>query len=80
MHQLPTHNIKGTYLTEPSLTTKPKPIMFAENGCRVITSSDHSKVYIFKIEGGKPVDVLQHAANGMVQSITIHQLSCYDLH
>ncbi|KAI1783025.1 WD40-repeat-containing domain protein [Ganoderma leucocontextum] len=72
MHQLPTHNIEGTYLTEASRTTKPKPIMFAENGCRVITGSDHGKVYVFKTEGGKPVDILQHAAGDMVQSITTY--------
>ena len=78
MHQLPTHNIEGTYLTGPSRTTKPKPIMFAENGCRVITGSDHGKAYVFKVEGGKPVDVLQHAAaSDMVQSITVR---CFDLH
>ena len=71
MHQLPTRNIEGTYLTEKSLTTKPKPIMFAENGCRVITGSDHGKVYVFKTEGGKPVDILHHADDDMVQSITV---------
>ena len=52
--------------------------MFAENGCRVITGSDHGKAYVFKVEGGKPVDVLQHAAaSDMVQSITVR---CFDLH
>ena len=66
-------------MTEPSRTTKPKPVMFAENGCRVITGSDHGKVYVFKTEGGKPVDILQHADNGMVQSITVRQLGCYYL-
>ncbi|PIL27314.1 hypothetical protein GSI_10461 [Ganoderma sinense ZZ0214-1] len=73
MHQLPTRNIEATYLTDPSTTTKPKPIMFTENGCRVITGSDHGKVYVFKTEGGKPVDILQHATAGdMVQSITTY--------
>ena len=46
--------------------------MFAENGCRVITGSDHGKAYVFRTEGGKPVDILQHGAGGdMVQSITV---------
>ena len=75
MHQLPTRNIEGTYLAGESLTTKPKPIMFAENGCRVITGSDHGKVYVFKTEGGKPVDILPHASDDMVQSITVRRIS-----
>ena len=79
MHQLPTRNIEGTYLTGESLTTKPKPIMFAENGCRVITGSDHGKVYVFKTEGGKPVDILPHASDDMVQSITVRFLICVTL-
>ena len=54
--------------------------MFAENGCRVITGSDHGKAYVFRTEGGKPIDILQHGTVGdMVQSITVRFLICVTL-
>ena len=49
----------------------PKQVLFGEDGKVVIGGSDHGSIYVFDRRTGEVLQVLKHADDGMVQTITV---------
>ena len=65
MHNFPTGIPKKRY---------PKQVAFGEDARVVVGGSDHGAVYVFDRKTGKTLDVLFHAEEGLVQTITVSTL------
>lgn len=49
----------------------PKQVEFGEDSRVVIGGSDHGCVYVFDRKTGSVLDILRHADQGLVQTITV---------
>jgi outer membrane protein assembly factor BamB len=49
----------------------PKQVEFSEDSRVVIGGSDHGCVYVFDRKTGSVLDILRHADQGLVQTITV---------
>ena len=58
----------------------PKQVEFGEDCKVVVGGSDHSLVYVFDRKTGNVLDVLQHADQGLVQTIAVSRsVECVQL-
>lgn len=51
--------------------SKPKQVVFANNGALVVGGSDHGLVYVFDRTTGDVLGRLRHAKSGLVQTVTV---------
>ncbi|PIL35886.1 hypothetical protein GSI_01546 [Ganoderma sinense ZZ0214-1] len=73
----------GTHLcTFPTGTPTrflPRQVVFAERWKSIVAGSDHGAVYVFDRTTGAPLDVLHHAAKGLVQTVASVDRDGYSL-
>lgn len=55
--------------------THPKQVTYGEGNRIVVGGSDHGAVYVFDRKSGKPLDVLHHANQGPVHTVTVSNIS-----
>lgn len=71
LHQLDSGVRLRTFPTGTPEKKLPKQVAFGENGKVIVGGSDHSSVYVFERDTGAIVEVLHHAAKGLVQTLTV---------
>lgn len=49
----------------------PRQVSFVDDASTIVGGSDHGAVYVFDRKTGAPLDVLQHAQQGLVQTIAV---------
>jgi hypothetical protein len=62
--------IRAFPTNRPKMTV-PKQVAFAEDSKVVVGGSDHGVLYVFDRRSGSRLDVLRHASEGLVQTITV---------
>ena len=55
--------------------THPKQVTYGEGNRIVVGGSDHGAVYVFDRKSGKLLDVLHHANQGPVHTVTVSNIS-----
>lgn len=71
LHQLDNATYIRTFPTGNPIKVLPKQVAFGEDSRVIIGGSDHGAVYVFDRKTGKPLQVLHHAGNGLVQTIAV---------
>jgi hypothetical protein len=72
LHQLDNGAHIRTFPTGTPNKLLPKQVAFGEDAKVVVGGSDHGAIYVFDRKTGKPVQVLHHADDGLVQTITVY--------
>lgn len=75
LYQLDTATWKRNFPTGNASRKLPKQVAFGEDTKVVVGGSDHGVVYVFDRKSGLPVHVLRHGDRGMVQTLTVCNLS-----
>jgi hypothetical protein len=60
-----------TYATGNAKVRKAKQVSFGEKARTIVRGSDHGVVYVFDRKTGKRLDILPHAKQAMVQTISV---------
>ena len=74
LHQNDDSAFVRTFYTGTATRRVPKQVAFAEDSRVIVGGSDHGVVYVFDRRSGKLLDLLQHAKNGLVQTITVRSM------
>ena len=70
LHSVETGHLIRSFPTKPSIP-KSKDVAFGEKGTIVVGGGDRGSVYVFDRKQGTQLQKLQHAREGMVQSIAV---------
>ena len=76
LHRLWSGALIWSYPKGTPLKRFPKQVAFGEGDSIIVGGSDHRAVYVFDREIGGPMDLLQHADQGLVQTIVASETSC----
>ena len=71
LHSVETGHLIRSFPTKLSIP-KSKDVAFGEKGTIVVGGGDRGSVYVFDHKQGTRLQKLQHAHEGMVQSIAVH--------
>jgi outer membrane protein assembly factor BamB len=71
LHQLDNGTYIRTFPTGLAQKKFPKQVLFGEGGEVVVGGSDHGSIYVFDRRTGETLQVLKHAQDGLVQTITV---------
>ena len=70
LHSVETGHLIRSFPTKPSVP-KSKDVAFGEKGAIVVGGGDRGSVYVFDRKQGIQLQKLQHAPEGMVQSVAV---------
>ena len=70
LHSVETGHLIRSFPTKPTIP-KSKDVAFGERGAIVVGGRDCGSVYVFNSKQGTQLQKLQHAPEGMVQSIAV---------
>ncbi len=59
--------------TAKPISRVPRQVVFTEESRVVVGGSDHGAVYVFGRKSGTVLQILKHAAKGLVQTVTAHE-------
>ena len=71
LHSVETGHLIQSFPTKLSVP-KSKDVAFGERGAIVVGGGDRGSVYVFDRKQGTQLQKLQHAPEGMAQSIAVH--------
>ena len=75
LYDLETGKFIRKFPTSVPKKTHPKQVTYGEGNRIVVGGSDHGAVYVFDRKSGKPLDVLHHANQGPVHTVTVSNIS-----
>lgn len=73
LHHLDSGVYIRTLFTRKPTRRVPKQAVFAEVSKGVVCGSDHGSIYVFGRKGSEPLQILQHAADALVQTVTVYE-------
>ena len=71
MYNFETGSFIRKFLTGKPKKTYPKQVAFGEQSRIVVGGSDHGAVYVFERKTGRQLDMLHHANQGPVHTVSV---------